>query len=119
MWVSDDGRLNTAALPLASIEHLMPSPSRRVALAERLTDLDPWRDGGLAESIINEVGESQIDPDAESDFTGQTLPDIVLIGFHWENLTDVPSAENELAHVPLRWRLDMANVIEDLIDLFE
>ncbi|MGC5225157.1 hypothetical protein ACPW96_21520 [Micromonospora sp. DT81.3] len=119
MWVSGDGHLNTAACSLQSVEHLLPSPGRRAELAGQLADFDPWRDGGIGESIADEVGKFRIDPDEESRYEAQPLPMEVIDRFGWNNIADADSAEIELAKVPLRWRLDMADVIDDVIDSLE
>lgn len=117
MWIEEDGRLATAAIPVDTALAI-DSVQRWISSNPRaLEDFDPWRPGGVADSITDEL---RLDPDTrgggrESDHVGEPIPESVLASFPWEETIDVDSAERALRQVPVRWRLDVAHVIEDLL----
>lgn len=122
MWVSEDGRLNTAAIPAEYVRELPGVRGFDPPDVGRLITWDPWRDGGLGDAIVAEAEASFLgsSPGEEVLFRGEPVPDDILMQFPWFDVVDSESAEAALRAVPLRWRLDMAHVLEDLIsDLAE
>ena len=104
------------AIPLGAIDLLLPDAIRQHELADQLRTFDPWRGGGVGESVSDEFEALLFDLERESGYEAVPIPDKVLAGFRWDAIADVCSAEQQLSTVPLRWRLDMANIMEDMID---
>lgn len=116
VWICVDGRLNTVAIPLEAIDPLLPDAIRQRELADQLRTFDPWRDGGVGQSVSDEFEALLFDLERESGYEAVPIPDEVLADFRWDAIADVRSAEQQLSTVPFRWRLDMANIMEDMID---
>lgn len=117
MWIAEDGRLATAAVPLEEVLKINAVRSWMAGDTEALEEFDPWRPGGVADSIaeaLDAEDDALTGPD-EREFENQAVPDGVLAAFPWADVVDVKSAEVALWRAPLRWRLDIAHVIEDLI----
>ena len=117
MWVSDDGLVNTRAIPT---DHLWALPAVREFTPDlaAFTDWDYGRDGGPVDDLIAEaergfVGASDAE---EAVFREERVPDDVIVLFPWGQVVDPDSAEAALRKVPLRWRLDLAQVVEDLVE---
>jgi len=107
--------LNTVATPLEAIDPLLPDATRQRELADQLRTFEPWRDGGGGEPVADKFESLPFDLEHYG-YEAVPITDEVLAGFRRDAIADVRSAEHQLSTMPLRWRLEMANIMEDMID---
>ncbi len=75
--------------------------------------------GGIADDIdaAVEAGELPEPASTESLYVGQGVPFELLEDVPWHAMKGAQVAEDLLRSVPVRWRLDVAHVVEGVIEL--
>ena len=106
MWIADDGRILTVAVPIERSDAMsamlavlsaMP-PNERDALSDALDELQFV--------VCDAVDAMPVDRKVEVDFVGQRVPEEWLVGLAGADVWDGRYGQI-VAEVPLRWRLDV------------